>query len=272
MAARKPTRARPTPSKKSVAKPAKRSKAAAKKSVAKKSAPKPVGAKKASAKKGAAKKSAAKPVGAKKAGAKKAGAKKSAANKAVAKPIVTKKTAIAKKSAAKPLVVKKAAASKSVAKPAVAKKAGKGARPTPARDALNALAQKKAISSTLSPVDAETVVDAYMRDVEHPFKAEMQAIRQIILGASPKISERIKWNAPSFYYKEDLGAFNPRATEFAHLILLFPDGAGMDGDTGLLEGNHKDRREAKFRSMNEVSAKKGALVDLVRRWVELRDA
>src|SRR6478609_3871881 len=224
MAARKPTRARPTPSKKSVAKPAKRSKAAAKKSVAKKSAPKPVGAKKASAKKGAAKKSAAKPVGAKKAGAKKAGAKKAGA----------------KKSAAKPLVVKKAAASKSVAKPADAKKAGKGARPTPARDALNALAQKKAISSTLSPVDAETVVDAYMRDVEHPFKAEMQAIRQIILGASPKISERIKWNAPSYYYKEDLGAFNPRATEFAHLILLFPDGAGMDGDTGLLEGNHKD--------------------------------
>jgi len=124
----------------------------------------------------------------------------------------------------------------------------------------------------LSPAaDGKAVVDAYMRDVDHPFKAEMEAVRQIILGASSKISERIKWNAPSFFYKEDLGAFNPRATEFAHLILLFPGGAGMQDDGGLLEGQQKDRREAKFHSMAEVVAKKPALEKLVKRWVALRD-
>jgi hypothetical protein len=134
------------------------------------------------------------------------------------------------------------------------------------------LTQKRAIAAALSPAsDGKAVVDAYMRDVDHPFKAEMQAVREIILSVSPKISERIKWNAPSFYYKEDLGAFNPRATEYAHLILVFPDGQGMQDSSGLLEGNHKDRREAKFYSLEDVKSKKRALEKIVKSWVELRD-
>jgi hypothetical protein len=110
-----------------------------------------------------------------------------------------------------------------------------------------------------------------MRDIDHPFKAEIEAVRSIILAASDKIAERIKWNAPSFYYKEDLGAFNPRASEYAHLILLFPGGAGMDDHSSLLEGNHKDRREAKFHSLDDVKAKKPALEKLVKQWVALRE-
>jgi hypothetical protein len=249
MAARKPTRARPKPSKKAVAKKAKPAKTTA----AKKSA----------------KKTVAKKAVAKKAVAKKAVAKKAVAKKAVTKKAVTKK-AVTKKAVTKKAVAKKAVTKKAVAKKAVAKKAEP--RSTPARDALTALAQKKAINATLSPVDDQAIVDAYMRDVDHPFKAEMQAIREIILGASPKISERIKWNAPSFHYKEDLGAFHPAATEYAHLILLFPGGEGIDEESDLLEGTHKDRREAKFRSLDEVAAKKPALEQLVKRWVALRDS
>lgn len=212
--------------------------------------------------------------------AKKFAVEKATAKKTKAKAPVVKKTApkapLAKKTKAP--VVKKTKAS---AKPPVPRKpvaqqvaapAPKARKATPARDAISAAAQKRAINETLRPsVDGKEVVDAYLRDVDHPFKAEIQAVRQIILGASPKISERIKWNAPSFYYKEDLGAFNPRATEYAHLILVFPGGAGMQAEEGLLEGQHKDRREVKFRSLDEVAAKKPALEKLVKRWVALRD-
>jgi hypothetical protein len=191
-------------------------------------------------------------------------------------------TRIAKKRVAKGKPPAKKRASTKPARKAGAKPAGKPARtaskkvgprrPTPARDALTTLAQKKAIKATLSPVDEGAVVDAYLRDVDHPFKAEMQAVRQIILGASAKISERIKWNAPSFHYKEDLGAFNPQVTEYAHLILLFPGGKGIPTDDRWLEGKHKDRREAKFHGLDDVARKKPALEKLVKRWVALRDA
>jgi len=189
---------------------------------------------------------------------------------AKAKP-VTKKTPL--KQATRPTkpAGKKKPASKKHAAPKPAAKASASKKATPARDARQALTQKRAIAAALSPsADGKVVVDAYMRDVDHPFKAEMAAVREIILGVSPKLAERIKWNAPSFYYKEDLGAFNPRATEYAHLILLFPGGQGMQDTSGLLEGNHKDRREAKFYSLDDVKSKKRALEKIVKAWVELR--
>ena len=202
----------------------------------------------------------------------KATGRKQASKKATAKKATAKKATV-KKATVKKATVKKATAKKATAKKATAKKATAPVRKeTPARDAVQALAAKRAISQTLAPVQNDReVVDSYFREVDHPFKAEMEAVRAIILGVSDKIAERIKWNAPSFYYKEDLGAFHPRATEYAHLILLFPGGAGMDDSSGLLEGNHKDRREAKFHSLDDVKAKKRALEKLVKNWIALRD-
>ncbi len=49
-------------------------------------------------------------------------------------------------------------------------------------------------------------------------KAEIEAVRTIIKNADSKMLERIKWNAPSYYYKEDLVTFNPRATKHVHLV------------------------------------------------------
>ena len=202
--------------------------------------------------------------------AKKAPGKRAAVKKAPAKGASSKK--VASRNAA----TKKAPGRKAVVKRAASKQASLqvASRPkaTPARDALQALAAKRAISQALTPLHNDrSAVEAYFREIDHPFKAEMEAVRAIVLAVSDKISERIKWNAPSFYYKEDLGAFNPRATEYAHLILLFPDGAGMDDKSGLLEGNHKDRREAKFHSLDDVKNKRRALEKLVKNWIALRD-
>jgi hypothetical protein len=230
--------------------------------------------KKAPGRKQAASKSSSKkaPAPAKKAPAKKTPAP---AKKAPVKKAPAKKTP-AKPAPAKKAPVKKALA-KAPSKKASAKKAPAAAtlvlKATPARDAVQALAAKRAISQALTPLHNDrSAVQAYFSEIDHPFKAEMEAVRAIILGVSDKISERIKWNAPSFFYKEDLGAFHPRATEYAHLILLFPGGAGMDDKSGLLEGNHKDRREAKFHSLDDVKAKKRALEKLVKNWLALRDA
>jgi hypothetical protein len=174
-----------------------------------------------------------------------------------------------------PKAVAKAKAKSRRAKPVKGKQAAaakkRPRKPTPARDARRAAAMKTVIAQVIAPAEnGRAVVDAYLRDVDHPFQAEMLAVRAIILGASPKIGERIKWNAPSFYYKRDLGAFNPRAREFAHLILLFPDGLGMPAKSALLEGKHHDRREAKFYSLADVEAKQGALERLVKAWVRLQ--
>ncbi len=44
-------------------------------------------------------------------------------------------------------------------------------------------------------------VDEYMAALDHPFKAEVEALRAIIKGVNPNITEQVKWNAPSYRYK-----------------------------------------------------------------------
>lgn len=115
-------------------------------------------------------------------------------------------------------------------------------------------------------------VETFMATLEHPFKAEIAAVRAIVLAADPRVRERIKWKAPSFYHGTDLGAFNLHASEFAHLIIVFPQGKFVNDPAGLLLGAHKDRREIKFTSLEDIAAKKGALTNLVREWLDMADA
>ena len=115
-------------------------------------------------------------------------------------------------------------------------------------------------------------VDDYMKKLQHPQKAEIEAVRAIILKADRRVAERVKWNAPSFYYRDDIAAFNPRAKRFVQLVFVFHRGKMIDDRFDLLEGDYKDRRLARFINMNDVRAKENSLQSVVRRWIELTDA
>jgi len=66
-------------------------------------------------------------------------------------------------------------------------------------------------------------VDEFMGKLDHPFKAEVQAIRDIIKKVNKDITEEIKWNAPSFSYKgEYLVTFNLWAKLHIHLVFHNP--------------------------------------------------
>jgi hypothetical protein len=112
-------------------------------------------------------------------------------------------------------------------------------------------------------------VDAFMDALEHPFKAEVQAVREIILGVDANITEQIKWKAPSFSYKGYMATFNLWATQHVHLI--FHNGAILKNESGLLEGNYPDRRMLYFTSMDDVNLKKAALEGMIKDWIVLKD-
>lgn len=113
-------------------------------------------------------------------------------------------------------------------------------------------------------------VDEFMRALEHPFKAEMQAVREIILGANERIAERIKWKVPSFYYHADLAAFHPRNRECVHLVMVFPHGL-VDDPAGLLQGEYDKRRMIYFSDMAQVRADAAALASIANDWVGLEE-
>lgn len=117
--------------------------------------------------------------------------------------------------------------------------------------------------------DAEKT-EAYMIALEHPLKDEINAVRDLIKNASPKIAERIKWNAPSYYYKEDLVTFNHRNRSRVHLV--FHHIAIVKDKSPLLEGDYKDRRMMYFSSIEDIRAKEKELNRIIKGLVKEMDA
>lgn len=112
-------------------------------------------------------------------------------------------------------------------------------------------------------------VTNFITQLDNPLKNEINTVREIILNASNKINEDIKWSAPSFAYKDNMATFNPRAKKFVNLT--FHKGALINDTTGLLEGDKKEARVARFNNMEEVLSKKEALESVVKKWIELMD-
>ncbi|MFY7908251.1 MAG: DUF1801 domain-containing protein [Emticicia sp.] len=110
-------------------------------------------------------------------------------------------------------------------------------------------------------------VTAYMEALEHPLKAEIEALRVIIKETDARILERIKWNAPSYYCKEDFLTFNHRMQDKVHLI--FHNDAIPKVSSAILEGDYKDRRMVYFKDMTDVLAKKTELQRVIAELLEL---
>jgi hypothetical protein len=123
--------------------------------------------------------------------------------------------------------------------------------------------------------DTTEAVDAFMKGLVHPFKAEIQGIRKTILGAAPGIREGIKWNAPSFRTTEYFATMNLREKIGVGLILHLgakvksvpAGGLGIQDPGRMLKWLGKDRAAVVFRDIKDIAAHRGALAALIRQWV-----
>ena len=118
-----------------------------------------------------------------------------------------------------------------------------------------------------SPVSRTDKVDEFLRELNHPLTAEIEAVRSIIKGVNKDIAEEVKWKAPSFNYKgEYLVTFNLWETERIHLV--FHNTQISKVRSKLLEGNYENRRMAYFADMKDIKAKRSllekALKDLIK--------
>jgi hypothetical protein len=123
------------------------------------------------------------------------------------------------------------------------------------------------------PAAAPDDVEAFLASLEHPRKAEILALRRVILGADPRIAEGIKWNAPSFRTSEWFATFHLRAKAGVQLILHLgakkSDASprqSIADPTALLEWLADDRATVKFRDMDDIDAKRSAFAELIREW------
>ncbi|MDV4151311.1 DUF1801 domain-containing protein [Clostridium sp. AL.422] len=121
-------------------------------------------------------------------------------------------------------------------------------------------------------------VKEYLNNLEHPLKNEIEEVRRIILSCNKEITEHIKWNAPSFCFKdEDRITFNLHGKGYFQII--FHCGAKVKDkkskeplfyDTsGLLKWVDNDRAIVKLVNMDDINDKKEKLAEVVVKWIEV---
>lgn len=121
--------------------------------------------------------------------------------------------------------------------------------------------KKAAKKITAAKPSAKDQVNTWMNNLEAPVKKEVDAVRNIIKAASKKLCERIKWNAPSYYYKDDILTFGPYKTH--KLLLIFHHPAVVKIESKLLEGNYKDRRLVHFKDKADAEKNKKELARII---------
>ncbi len=117
----------------------------------------------------------------------------------------------------------------------------------------------------MKTAEVDTWLDAY----DNPMKPVVMAVRDVILSADPRITEAIKWQAPTFIYKGNIASFFPKARK--HASLMFHKGAEIPGDFPNLEGDGKEARSMKFADLDDLAAKSDELKAVVIAWCDMKD-
>jgi hypothetical protein len=145
---------------------------------------------------------------------------------------------------------------------------------------FNFLKEKMFMPKSTKPTDSQQVAN-HIKTLDPEIARIVQHLRKVILSTDKQIGERIKWNNPAFYYTGEMKEFDPKKynREIAvfnlfknRIMLVFPSGAKVNDQSGLLEGDYKDgRRTAIFKDLKEVKAKENDLRAVLQTWLSLID-
>jgi hypothetical protein len=115
---------------------------------------------------------------------------------------------------------------------------------------------------------------AFMAALDHPLKADIEAVRELILGASPAVSEGVKWNSLSFRKSDWFATVNLRSKDVIQLV--FHTGAKVKDNpdlkipdsNGLLLWLAKDRALVTLGSGKTLKANRAAFEAIVKAWLK----
>jgi hypothetical protein len=122
-------------------------------------------------------------------------------------------------------------------------------------------------------------VTALLDGARHPLRADIERVRVLVLAASERAGEGVKWNSASYRASDWFATVNLRSRDAVQLV--FHTGAkakdsamkGVDvaDPAGLLKWLAKDRALVTLGAGEEIDERADAFVRLVREWIELAD-
>lgn len=119
-------------------------------------------------------------------------------------------------------------------------------------------------------------VEAFLASLDEASKQKVCALRQIFLAADPSIAEGIKWNVLSFRTSEYFATMNLRVKIGIGVVFHFGakkrdisrTGVEIPDPASLLVWLAKDRAMVTFRDVDDITARRSALTNLIREWIK----
>ena len=118
-------------------------------------------------------------------------------------------------------------------------------------------------------------VSKFLDDQNHPFRNEIELLRQVILQSVEGLTENIKWNGPNYCF-EHQDRITMRIQPPKQVQLIFHCGAKVkeqpkqkliSEDFGLLVWKENNRAIATFRKMEEIEKHKVDIQQVVQQWI-----
>ena len=112
-------------------------------------------------------------------------------------------------------------------------------------------------------------VDAFVTELQHPLGAAIDAVRDVVLGVDPRITETIKWKSPTFMFQGNIASIEPRSKK--QVSVLFHQGATLPGKHPLLEGGGGTVKYLRFADEADVKRKRKDLEKAIQAWIALKE-
>lgn len=118
-------------------------------------------------------------------------------------------------------------------------------------------------------------VSEFLDQLNHPFRNEIEKLRQIIIQATDDLNENIKWNGPNYCF-EKMDRITMKIQPPKQIQVIFHRGAKkqeqpteriIQTDSKLLTWKENDRAVATFRKMEDIENGETELTSLVKEWM-----
>lgn len=117
-------------------------------------------------------------------------------------------------------------------------------------------------------------VETFMTGLVHPHKAGVERLRQAILSIDARITEEVKWNAPSFKLDDHFATFKLHPPKQIQLVLhigskppVSPRHFHLDVPPGLVKWAASDRCVITLQSDEHALQHEADVVSIVRQWI-----
>lgn len=121
-------------------------------------------------------------------------------------------------------------------------------------------------------------VTLFLDEQNHPFRKEIEQLRNYILDANNELTENIKWNAPNYCFNNE-DRITMRINPPKQVQIIFHCGAKVkvqpnnkliQDDFGILTWKGNDRAIATFKNITDIENRKEFLSKIVADWLTVK--